>query len=203
VLDEKARENLLYDDILMQRSKFYFSTLQLLRIFSGMISAATEDLENLAKSSRIDLNCIDEIDNHKPTSEFIRAREAAKRNWDAVISHQKKIGSALLDRISKKTVDIESLRDGVSPHAQVPLEKRPRANKTQLLNAQSVREAIKATQFSRYLLVFTIVTIIYLPPTFSTVRILNKLALFEKPVTDIMSNNRLSPECISLTLTII
>jgi hypothetical protein len=39
----------------------------------------------------------------------------------------------------------------------------------QLFNAQSVRESSRSTQINQYLLVFTIVTIIYLPPTFVSV----------------------------------
>lgn len=41
---------------------------------------------------------------------------------------------------------------------------------SKLFNAVSVREAVKSTQISQYLLVFTVVTIIFLPPSFIAVR---------------------------------
>ncbi|KAK3986517.1 hypothetical protein QBC44DRAFT_311209 [Cladorrhinum sp. PSN332] len=57
------------------------------------------------------------------------------------------LASELTGRVSHKIREIESLRYG-------------------LFNAKSVHEAIKGTQINQFLLVFTIVTILYLPPYF-------------------------------------
>ncbi|KAK4450497.1 hypothetical protein QBC34DRAFT_297065 [Podospora aff. communis PSN243] len=81
------------------------------------------------------------------------ARDAAvamfRRNWDSVLSEQKRIGENLLRRIATKQEETKNLRDG-------------------LFNATSVSEVKNSTQLNRYILIFTTVTIFYLPLSFIT-----------------------------------
>ncbi|KAK0731874.1 hypothetical protein B0H67DRAFT_476402, partial [Lasiosphaeris hirsuta] len=77
------------------------------------------------------------------------AIEMFKRNWETVILHQQRVGTALLYRIAMKQEECKSLRDG-------------------LFNATSVNEATKSTQLNHYILVFAMVTIFYLPLSFIT-----------------------------------
>ncbi|KAK1758144.1 hypothetical protein QBC47DRAFT_294798 [Echria macrotheca] len=72
------------------------------------------------------------------------ALKTFKQNWESVIILQQRIGSSLLSRIAKEQEQVKSLHDG-------------------LFNAVSVSEATKTTQLNHYIMVFTIVTIFYLP----------------------------------------
>ncbi|CAJ2511760.1 Uu.00g073850.m01.CDS01 [Anthostomella pinea] len=65
-------------------------------------------------------------------------------NWSKVLLHHQNAETRLLGQIAKKTEGAESLRDG-------------------LFNATAVREATKGTHINEYILVFTVMTIIYLP----------------------------------------
>ncbi|KAK0649144.1 hypothetical protein B0T16DRAFT_324578 [Cercophora newfieldiana] len=77
------------------------------------------------------------------------ATNVFKSNWKSVTSHHKRLGDALLTRIEMRKEEAKSLRDG-------------------LFSATSVSEAAKSTQLNNYILVFTIVTIFYLPLSFMT-----------------------------------
>ncbi|KAM7206039.1 hypothetical protein V8F33_000869 [Rhypophila sp. PSN 637] len=70
-----------------------------------------------------------------------------QRNWEIVLGFQSQKASELLQRIEEKSGEIKSLRDG-------------------LFNATSLLEASKSTTMNRYIIVFTIVTVLYLPPSF-------------------------------------
>ncbi|KAK4214218.1 hypothetical protein QBC37DRAFT_284332 [Rhypophila decipiens] len=68
-------------------------------------------------------------------------------NWNLVLGFQVQEELKLLQRIAEKTEEIKSLRDG-------------------LFNATSLLETSKATSMNRYIIVFTIVTVAFLPPSF-------------------------------------
>ncbi|KAK0653044.1 hypothetical protein B0T16DRAFT_323103, partial [Cercophora newfieldiana] len=76
--------------------------------------------------------------------------ETFRQNWDSVESLQRQIGNGLLARIAKRQAEVKNLQDS-------------------LFNATAVSEATKSTQLNHYILVFTAVTVIYLPLTFVTV----------------------------------
>lgn len=157
----------MYDDTKLQRSAFYFSLLQLLRIFSVLINQTTADMESLAREH---LKKLDDVRIGwgvyvGTTWEFAKEAPVIQQNWDAVLALQRQAGSSLVDRISRKVDEIESLRDGVSP-VSLNSTRRNANTPCQLFNAQSVKEAVTGTQINQYLLVFTIVTLVYLPPTF-------------------------------------
>lgn len=67
----------------------------------------------------------------------------------------------LLERIDRKTEEIKTLRDG-------------------LFNSTSVREATRATEMNRYVIVFTVVTVIYTPPSFISALFATPLPYFAK-----------------------
>ncbi|KAK3381920.1 hypothetical protein B0H63DRAFT_476879 [Podospora didyma] len=150
IADAKYRRSLMYDTLDLERSDFYFGILQILRIFWESINETTTHLEELARIANVSeegmIEWVDFVDEDN-ASYRAAVEETLRFNWAKVLTLQRNAADLFLARISAKTEDIKSLRDG-------------------LFNAQSVREAIKGTQINQYLLVFTIVTIIYLPPTF-------------------------------------
>ncbi|KAI1375396.1 hypothetical protein F4677DRAFT_460836 [Hypoxylon crocopeplum] len=138
ILDEAIVENYMYDDDDLKRSQFYFSLLQLLRIFSEWITRNMDDLKLVAERS-VARNEVPSIlaactGGYDAKEDFENAAKIVTRNWDFVLSlHQKK--------------------DLYWPIAK-------------LFNAQSVRGTLRNTRINQYLLVFTVVTIIFLPPSF-------------------------------------
>ncbi|KAI0836289.1 hypothetical protein F5Y06DRAFT_298648 [Hypoxylon sp. FL0890] len=152
VLDKNNVQNYMYDNEDLDRSQFYFSLLQLLRISSERIKRSMDDLKlaaeecgaELLKSSFRASVLEAESDSRK---DFDGATKIIIRNWDVVLALHKKEGKVLLDRIDQNTKAVKSLRDG-------------------LFNAQSVRETVRSTKINQYLLVFTVVTIVFLPPSF-------------------------------------
>ncbi|KAK4164718.1 hypothetical protein QBC43DRAFT_317365 [Cladorrhinum sp. PSN259] len=143
---EKHRQKLMYDDYQLTRSEFYFSLLQLLRQFNDYIEQTAADVESLRQSMSTQLK---EIEYQEMLFTYNVGNEIGiiQQNWKVVSQKHENTVKELIGIISRKTRLIESLRDG-------------------LFNAQSVREAVRGTQINQFLLVFTVVTILYLPPTF-------------------------------------
>ncbi|EAW25667.1 uncharacterized protein NFIA_044860 [Aspergillus fischeri NRRL 181] len=118
------------------RSDFYFTILQHLRIFAQTIRDTGSDLQALADLGLFHLRI--PLDN-------IESPAAAA--WEQIMTRFEETSDRLLQRIYNQTEDIRSLRDG-------------------LFNATSLREASKSTNMNRYIMVFTIMTILYLPLSF-------------------------------------
>ncbi|CAI6340025.1 unnamed protein product [Periconia digitata] len=168
ILDPDSRERHMYDDEKLQQSALYFSLLQLLRIFSESIERNVSDLENLVGKSQTNLK-ERAVWYYQRSDEINREIATITQNWDVVLYRHKKAADALLARILRKTDDIKSLQDGVSWLS----DSRPKVvassqdlTRNQLFSALSVKEAIKSTDINHYLLIFTVVTILYLPPAF-------------------------------------
>jgi hypothetical protein len=122
-------------DTSFKRSNQYFIVLQILRIFSEWIRETSRDFTAYNQT-------------FLGTGAFPREMQKDVRaNWELVLEHLEKAEQRLLQRISDKTEEVMSLRDG-------------------LFNATSLREASKSTTMNRAVIVFTIATIIYLPPSF-------------------------------------
>jgi hypothetical protein len=103
----------MYDDNKLHRSEFYFSLLQLLRIFSGLINQSMADLKSLAAKSNVIIGGLrSRRSGHFP--ELAGAAVALENNWDMLVARQAGFGGALLGRIERRLEEIESLRDGVS-----------------------------------------------------------------------------------------
>lgn len=109
---------MMYDSREFQLSEFYFAILQVLRIASEWIQESMNDLRRLIdemEDEHFSIERKQKITFLPDSPEAQRsAVKAFKRNWESVISHQQRIGADLLDRISKKREEVESLRDGVS-----------------------------------------------------------------------------------------
>ncbi|KAK3363171.1 hypothetical protein B0T25DRAFT_491624 [Lasiosphaeria hispida] len=134
---------------------FYSAVIQILRISADWIQESMDDLrqtvddmERLYLASTADGQFATFL---PPES---KARDAAtkvfKQNWESVILQQQRLGNALLVRIAKKMEETKSLRDS-------------------FFNATTVSEARKSTQVNHYILVFTVVTVFYLPLSFVAV----------------------------------
>ncbi|KAK0652517.1 hypothetical protein B0T16DRAFT_387769 [Cercophora newfieldiana] len=146
-MEDEKREKLMFDSS-FERSRTYFQTLQVLRIFSQTIKSARNSIRTLAPDYL--------PKTHSPRSWIARPLIHPSSNptedkilmanwkilWDFYVESEKQ----LLQRVTEKTEEVKSLRDG-------------------LFNATSLREASRSTTMNRYVIVFTIVTVLYLPPS--------------------------------------
>ncbi|KAK7754727.1 hypothetical protein SLS62_003285 [Diatrype stigma] len=144
IMDKNTKDSMMFDAS-FKRSRFYFEVIQLLRIFSDMIRETGRDLQTMVADPHM-ANHLSWYDDHNDAS-----RENSKRllraNWDLVEMHQRAAEHRLLDRITQRSGDIQSLRDG-------------------LFNATALLEASRSTAMARYVFAFTIVTVVFLPPSF-------------------------------------
>ncbi|KAH6641214.1 hypothetical protein F5144DRAFT_562857 [Chaetomium tenue] len=130
----------------LAHSKLYFQLLHLLRIMPLWIRETKYDLEKLRHECNITIcNPIQGADHHP----FLRYAGLVHQNWDAMMFHFHELESELCRRIDAKTDEIRGLRDG-------------------LFNASSLLEAHKATSMNRSIIIFTTITIFYLPLGFVT-----------------------------------
>jgi len=169
----------MVDDNDLHLSKFYFTVIQILRIAAEWIQESMDDLRRTVDDMErlYLLQTADRMATFLPAAATNRTRDAYietfRHNWKVVIEEQERIGTVLLARIAARTLETESLRDGVSlPNISAfkatyqpvltPLH-------AQLFNATAVSEATKSRQLTRYIFVFTVVTTFYLPLSFLTV----------------------------------
>ncbi|RYP78767.1 hypothetical protein DL771_000434 [Monosporascus sp. 5C6A] len=151
ILDEDTMQNLMFDGS-FQRSKLYFETLQILRIFADNIRFTGNDLEDIGHHFTGPPKYIAEyllqLPYAGPYATIVAQEvEALQANWNIVTKFHHETEQRLLQRIEEKAEEVKSLRDG-------------------LLNATSLLEASQSTKMSRYIIAFTVVTIAYLPPSF-------------------------------------
>ncbi|KAI0514641.1 hypothetical protein F5B22DRAFT_225808 [Xylaria bambusicola] len=143
----------MFDDN-FERSRLYFTILQVLRMFNECISTVSDDLRAL---DELFLKQTDFPMQDMREDEL----EIMRSNWETVKKTQEEAAKALLNRILFKTEEVKSLRDG-------------------LFNASALREANKSSTMGRYVLIFTIVTVLFLPPSF--VSTVFALEIFQKNV---------------------
>ncbi|KAI1418563.1 hypothetical protein F5Y13DRAFT_2710 [Hypoxylon sp. FL1857] len=148
LLDPKQDSGSMMFDSTFERSRLYFTVLQTLRIMSEWIQESERELQQLRKDFGISVQpnaarrgSISPGLDDAPSNTFIKEIDEA---WEELMSIHTSTSKCLLDRIEKKEAEIKSFRDG-------------------LFSATSVREASRATVLNQYILVFTIVTIFYLP----------------------------------------
>lgn len=154
------------------RSRVYFKTLEMLRIFGDTIRETGRDLQEM-DPERILQGSFRHAGHN--VRYFLREDPlqdtALWENWEKLSSFQQKAEDRLLRRIAEKTEEIKSLRDGVSGlenwNAAGRLERL--LTDGQLFNATSLRESSQSTTMNRYVIVFTIMTVLYLPPSFIAV----------------------------------
>ncbi|KAI2625073.1 hypothetical protein GGR54DRAFT_629498 [Hypoxylon sp. NC1633] len=148
LFDPKRDGATMMFDSTFERSQLYFKALQTLRIFSEWIQESQRELQQLKRD--FDMNVQvgatrrgSVSSNHSATASNDFSKEIDEE-WEKLLAVHNSSSSKLLDRIGKKEDEIKSFRDG-------------------LFSATSVREASKATLMNQYILVFTFVTIFYLP----------------------------------------
>ncbi|PMD29344.1 hypothetical protein L207DRAFT_240150 [Hyaloscypha variabilis F] len=137
-------QSLIFDDS-FKRSRFYFEVLQLLRLFSERIRETGRDLQAIVRDEAF--FWYDDSYVYQGSFDKYQFNEIIRRNWEIVTEKQTTAESQLLARITEKTEALQSLRDGI-------------------MNATTLREASRATTMNRYIVVFTVVTVMYLPPNF-------------------------------------
>ncbi|KAI1204290.1 uncharacterized protein F4807DRAFT_472322 [Annulohypoxylon truncatum] len=147
-LFDPKRDGAAMFDSSFERSKLYFTVLQTLRIFTEWIQESERELQQLKRDFDINVqsntarrSSIASSHGTAPPAMFVKEIDEA---WEELMTLHNSSSKSLLDRIEKKEVEIKSFRDG-------------------LFSATSVREASRATALNQYILVFTIVTIFYLP----------------------------------------
>jgi len=158
----------MFDDKNFTRSKLYFRTQQLCRVFSGCIDETIHELHSQYDEFMRSIKSWDEYKRLGMEDNL----ERLSNEWGDLLATRESKLQALLERLRKKGEEVRSLRDGVSPSISISTN----TNSSQLFNATSVREASKGTEIAeisvrqnQYIFVFTVVTVIYLPLGFVTV----------------------------------
>ena len=101
-----AMSALMFDDG-FERSRLYFTILQILRIFGECIRTVSEDLRTLN-------GLFHTLPAGFPQNSLTPYEKLVlKSNWELVTIHQKEVEGMLLQRVFLKTEELKSLRDGV------------------------------------------------------------------------------------------
>ncbi|KAK4202043.1 hypothetical protein QBC40DRAFT_222294 [Triangularia verruculosa] len=134
----------MFDDSFSQ-SRIYFQLLHLLRIAPQWMKETKEDLMEFRQ-----------VFKRRPLSgwsespcDSVKFDKIVEQNWDKIILHFDDLRSRLERRIEVKADEIRGLRDGI-------------------LSATNLLEASKLTSMNRHIIIFTVVTIFYLPLGFVT-----------------------------------
>jgi hypothetical protein len=104
----------MFDDNNFARSKLYFGSLQLLRIFSDWIEESQSDFQQLFEDYVNLLTYGDRKDKREEEEKMKIDKAALISALEKTADNPKILFKAFLDRIKKKQNEIESLRDGVS-----------------------------------------------------------------------------------------
>ncbi|KAG7286531.1 hypothetical protein NEMBOFW57_008842 [Staphylotrichum longicolle] len=154
ILSRKKRRKLMYDDSDLAVSELYFFISQMLRFASEWIQESIDDLHALGKQIE-SKHFSPEAKKKDPEGSFLpddpdaqtAVLDVFRQNWKSLTSTQRELADELLRRIKKMQEEVNSLREG-------------------LFTATAVSEATKSKQLNHYILVFTVVTIFYLPLSF-------------------------------------
>ncbi|KAI1372752.1 hypothetical protein F4677DRAFT_431417 [Hypoxylon crocopeplum] len=151
ILNQEERKKLMLDDAELKKSDRYFGVLQLLRIMTHWVEQSKEGIEKLPKDwdERHSGLYFDIRGLHIPCDRRKIELDASviSKNWEILVHRHKTLAEGLLKEIGRRTEDIKTLRDG-------------------LFNATSVGEATRSGELSRYIYIFTIATVFYLPISF-------------------------------------
>ncbi|KAJ0414195.1 hypothetical protein BJY00DRAFT_295514 [Aspergillus carlsbadensis] len=146
-MTREKRQALMFDGD-FSKSDQYFAVLQTLHMCTDWITGTLRDLKELCQR-------LESVVEHPPGITRVD-KEALVTLCEAVIADSELHFHPLLDRIERKVEEVKSLRDG-------------------LFNATSVKEASKGIRLAensrrqnRYVLVFTVATVFYLPMGFVT-----------------------------------
>ncbi|KAI0455029.1 hypothetical protein F5B21DRAFT_473482 [Xylaria acuta] len=145
VLDDGERLRNLVLGNRADASVLYFKVLQILNNFSDMVRAAPSYLDTLSNNVRSSSHFNLWFEKSYPYTEI--TRNILQHNWKIVRERQCDASNRILAKLERTTNEVKSLQSG-------------------LFNVQSITEARKTRVLNKYLMVFTIVTILFLPPTF-------------------------------------
>ncbi|KAK6840133.1 hypothetical protein PG987_005999 [Apiospora arundinis] len=157
VFDAEKRAALMFEASSNNRfesSDKYFFVIELLRISAEWIKETVNDLRYTQEEVTgilQSLMCYPYFPGeatpsvaYVPDASWKACADVIRHNWEVVFRDLKRFEDDLLGRIERKTQEVKSLRDG-------------------LFSATSVKEATKSTQINECILVFTVMTITYLP----------------------------------------
>ncbi|OAQ95791.1 hypothetical protein LLEC1_01398 [Akanthomyces lecanii] len=131
---------LMVDDLALTRSGEYFKALQILRLIQDWAEQSLRDFETLKRTWWELLR--DDV--QAPPGGIL------KENWETALRQLKAMVNNITERVERKKIEIESLRDG-------------------LFNGTSVREATRGTALNRAIYMFTVITIFFTPMSFMAV----------------------------------
>ncbi|KAK5096438.1 hypothetical protein LTS08_007694 [Lithohypha guttulata] len=141
IADDDYMTQIMFDHQDMQRSRYYFRVLQFLRIMDESVVEMRLYLEDWGASLRLSLReILNRLDGYCSSSEL----DSIFEQWEVMKSEWEEGMDQVRQRIARKQTEVQSLRDG-------------------LFTATSVREALQARHTNQNIMIFTVVTIIYLP----------------------------------------
>ncbi|RDW86625.1 uncharacterized protein DSM5745_03267 [Aspergillus mulundensis] len=148
-MTREKRRSLMFDDD-FSKSDQYFAALQTLHMCTDWIKGTLRDFRDLCENTKRKISRSLEITDGDDDMDSFEALCVD------VLANSERHFQPLLDRIERKVEEVKGLRDG-------------------LFNATSVKEASKGTKLAensrrqnRYILVFTVATVFYLPMGFVT-----------------------------------
>lgn len=157
----------------------YFKVLRTLGIFSDSVRATYGYLETLSQTAQkpwvsdIWLESSPWRSDIWLESSYPHTNETRRilaHNWNSVLRHQEEASNIVLKRLERTTNEVQGLMDGVREwHPRMADKRSADTHWKQLFSVQTVTEAQKSRMLNKYILVFTIITIIFLPPTFVSV----------------------------------
>ncbi|KAL4875682.1 hypothetical protein BJY04DRAFT_223798 [Aspergillus karnatakaensis] len=176
-LAQMTRENrrrLMFDDNNFSKSDQYFAALQTMHICTDWIKGSLRDFRVLCEDTKGQISRVPGItDGDEDMKSF-------KELCDDVLANSERDFQPLLDRIERKVEEVKGLRDGVRfpQHPDTPyLAPRyiygPLRDLLTLILILAVQcnlrqGSFKGTNQNRYILVFTVATVFYLPMGFVT-----------------------------------
>jgi len=116
----------MVDGVDLRLSEFYFAVLHILRIAADWIQESMDDLGRTVEHMEW---CYSSLNNERLAtggssppafSAQDTALDSLRQNWESVISHQQRLGNALLARIARKQEHVKSLGDGVREKLHLP-----------------------------------------------------------------------------------
>ncbi|KAK4449748.1 hypothetical protein QBC34DRAFT_379809 [Podospora aff. communis PSN243] len=182
ILSPESRREIMLDGNELRLLEFYPALQQILLIAADWIQESMDDLRWMADDmQRLYFSPNTPSDSYAtflPSGFDAKDQDAAiavfKQNWDSVKTYQERLGKSLLARIARKQEEVKNLKEG-------------------MFNSTTVNEAKNSTKQNHYILIFTVVTIIYLPLSFIS-------TLFALDVFDWQDSKQLNSFIVTITL---
>lgn len=172
--EHKVRELLL--ETKSETSLLYFKVIKLLGLFLDSVRAAPKYLDSLCLNVPRRISSLD-VWGEKELLSSTESRRILSKNWDIVREKQQESTDKLVVKLNQTKEEVQSLLDGVSCFCTGSGKLiRTDARFVQQFQVQSITEAQKSRELNNYLFVFTVFTILFLPPTFVVVCVLRPMS---------------------------